>query len=170
MNRTVLVVGAVIVVPLLVFLALAFRSDPHQIESPLIGKPAPPFMLTDLDGRVWDLEQLRGKPVVLNFWATWCQPCMVEHPVLLAGARRYAGKASFLGVIYNDSPEAIRRFVAQRGAWGPSLVDTGAQAAIAYGVYGAPETYFINPQGVIVEKVVGAVTPEVLSGLLEGMQ
>jgi len=169
MNRTVLIVGAVIVVPLLVFLALAFQSDPRQIDSPLVGKTAPPFALTDLEGRLWQLEDLRGKPVVINFWATWCQPCMVEHPILIAGSRRYGDDVQFLGVIYQDRPAAIQRFLDRSGSWGPSLVDEGSQVAIAYGVYGAPETFFIDPDGVIVEKVVGIVTPEILAEHLGGM-
>ncbi len=162
MNRTVLVVGLVLVTPLLIVLALSFRSDPRNIESPLIGKPAPGFALADLDGRVVNLEMLRGKPVVINFWATWCQPCVVEHPVLLAGARRWAGQAEFLGVIYQDDPELIRKVMAQRGAWGPALVDPEVEVAIAYGVYGVPETFFIDANGIIVEKITGPVDPQSL--------
>lgn len=166
-NRGVLLGGALVTIPLLVFLALGFRADPHQIDSPLIGRPAPLFSLHDLDGRMVRLEELRGRPVVLNFWATWCQPCIVEHPVLQAGAQRYAGRAEFVGVIYQDEPELIREFVRTRGAWGPSLIDQDVSVALAYGVYGAPETFLIDRQGVIVEKVTGLVTPERLTGLLE---
>lgn len=167
MNRWVLVVGAVVVVPLLVFLAMGFRFDPRAIDSPLVGKPAPSFVLTDMDGNRFDLEELRGTPVVLNFWASWCQPCIVEHPVLRAAAQRYQGRVHFLGVIYQDEPANIRRFLARYGAWGPSLVDPGGKVAIAYGVYGAPETFFISPDGVIVEKVTSAVDPNLLVSILD---
>jgi cytochrome c biogenesis protein CcmG/thiol:disulfide interchange protein DsbE len=169
MNRKVLIVGLVVITPLLVFLALSFRSDPRVIESPLIGKPAPSFTLMDLDGQVVGLEDLKGKPVVLNFWATWCQPCIVEHPVLLAGARRYAGQVEFLGVIYQDKPELIRRFMQERGAWGPALIDPEVEVAIAYGVYGAPETFFIDAQGIIVAKIRSAVDPYSLVRIIDGM-
>ncbi len=169
MNRKVLIVGLLLITPLLVFLALSFRSDPRVIESPLIGKPAPAFTLTDLDGRVVGLEGLKGKPVVINFWSTWCPPCIVEHPVLLAGARRYAGQVEFLGVIYQDKPELIRSFMQQRGSWGPALIDPEVEVAIAYGVYGAPETFFIDAQGIIVEKITGPVDPETLVRIVEGM-
>jgi cytochrome c biogenesis protein CcmG/thiol:disulfide interchange protein DsbE len=155
MNKKVLLVGSLISIPLLIFLALSFRFDPRTIESPLIGKPAPAFSLVDLDGTRISLEGLRGRPVVLNFWATWCQPCVVEHPVLVDGARRYSGRVHFVGVIYQDEPDLIRRFTRQRGVWGPSLVDPEVRVAIAYGVYGAPETFFIDSQGTIVEKVTG---------------
>ncbi len=166
MNRNVLVAGAAIVVPLVVFLGLGFRSDPHFIESPLIGKPAPALRLTDLDGRAVDLVDLAGRPVVLNFWSTWCPPCIAEHGVLLDGARRYGDRVRFLGVVYQDDPDLIRAFVSGRGAWGPSLLDPGSEVAIRYGVYGPPETFFIDGQGVVRRKVIGPVTAGVLGAYL----
>jgi cytochrome c biogenesis protein CcmG/thiol:disulfide interchange protein DsbE len=171
-NRTALLLGAAFVLPLLIFLAISFRFDPRAIDSPLVGREAPTFSLADLDGQVHRLSDSRGRPVVINFWATWCQPCVVEHPVLQAGARRYQGQVDFLGVVYQDEPEKIRRFVTERGAWGPSLVDPGSKVAIAYGVYGAPETFFLDENGTIVERVAGLVRPEVMeriiSRLLQG--
>jgi cytochrome c biogenesis protein CcmG/thiol:disulfide interchange protein DsbE len=167
MNRKVLLVGTLLAVPLLVFLAISFRFNPRYIESPLVGKQAPEFVLEDLDGNVVDLAALRGRPVLLNFWATWCQPCIAEHPVLQAAARRYRGRAHFLGVIYQDETEKIQRFLAQRGAWGPSLVDPGVKVGIAYGVYGAPETFFIDKNGVVAEKFTGPLTPRELDRILE---
>lgn len=169
MNRVVLLVGAIVVVPLLVVLAVSFRYDPHIIESPLIGKPAPNFAMQDLEGRTFSLQALRGKPVVINFWATYCPPCIVEHPMLVAGARRYAGRVQLLGVIYQDEPELIQRFIHERGAWGPSLIDPDGKVAIAYGVYGPPETFFIDSDGVIVEKIIGAVPPDDFVRLIEEM-
>ena len=166
MNRTVLIVGALLVTPLLIFLALSFGSDPRSIDSPLVGKPAPDFTLADLDGEVVRLEALRGKPIVINFWATWCQPCLLEHPVLQQAARRYAGQVEFLGVVYQDDPALIRRFISSRGAWGPSLIDPEGDVAIAYGVYGAPETFFIRPDGVIEEKYTGPLQPRTLERLV----
>ena len=165
-NRTALGLGLLFVAPLLVFLALSFRSDPRRIDSPLVGKQAPGFELVDLDGHAVRLGDLRGKPVVLNFWATWCQPCIVEHPVLIDGARRYDGRVEFIGVVYQDEPELIRRFLATRGAWGRSVVDPGGEVAIAYGVYGAPETFFIDGEGTIQEKITGPVNPGLLDSLL----
>jgi len=169
MNRAVLIVGILVVTPLLIFLALSFRSDPRLIESPLIGRPAPDFNLADLDGNVVRLADLKGKPVLLNFWATWCQPCIAEHPVLQAGARFYEGQASFIGIIYQDKPELIRRFVETRGAWGPSLVDPDVGVAIAYGVYGAPETFIIDADGIVVEKLTGPVDAATLRGIMDSL-
>lgn len=169
MNRKALAVGAVVAVPLLAVLALALDFDPRFVESPLLGATAPAFRLQSLDGQVYDLRALRGKPVVLNFWSTWCPPCMEEHPLFSEAARRYAGRVQFLGVIYQDDPEKIRAFNERFGSWGPSLVDPQGEAAIAYGVFGPPETFFIDAEGRIVEKVMGAVPPEALVDLLEGM-
>ena len=167
MNRRVLAGGTTAVVPLVAFLALGLRHDPKVIDSPLLGKPAPGFSLLDLEGRESRLHELRGTPLVLNFWATWCGPCVVEHPLLRVAAKRYAGRVRFLGVIYHDQPGEIREFVRRRGSWGPSLIDPGSSVAIAYGVYGAPETYFIDAEGLITAKVTGALAPEVLFANVE---
>ena len=167
MNRKVLLVGTLIVVPLLVFLALSFGKDPRAIESPLVDTPAPGFALSDLDGQPVSLDELRGQPVMINFWATWCQPCVAEHPVLQAAARRYEGRAHFIGVIYQDDPDLIRAFLARRGGWGTTLLDPDGETAIAYGVYGAPETFFIDAGGTVVRKVTGPMNADFLSGIIE---
>ncbi len=172
MNNKVLIVGALLILPLLAVLAVAFRFDPHTVESPLVGKKAPDFALQDIDGNLYRLSDLRGKPVVINFWATFCPPCYQEHPVFLSASERHADDVVFLGVIYQDTPQKIRRWESQLGSWGPALVDEEGKVAIAYGVYGPPETFFIDREGMIAEKVIGAV-PEpfmrtVLDTLLEG--
>ena len=106
---------------------------------------------------------------MVNFWATWCQPCLAEHPVLVAGAKQYAGRATFFGVIYQDETEKIERYLDRMGEWGATLVDPDSKAAIAYGVYGAPETFFIDPEGIIVDKVTGAMSPRFLSRQIDSL-
>lgn len=167
MNRVALIVGALVAIPLLVFLAMGFNFDPHYIDSPLVGKPAPRFSLVDLDGNLVRLEDLLGQPVVINFWATYCVPCIYEHGTLQAAARRHEGEVHFIGVIYQDDPRLIRRFLEERGTWGPSLIDEGGEVAMAYGVYGPPETFFIDRDGIIAEKVIGQVYPDVMARILE---
>jgi len=168
-NRKVLLVGLILVAPLLAVLASGLRHDPREVVSPLIGRPAPGFSLADLDGRTLRLEDLQGQPAVVNFWATWCQPCAAENPIFSAVARRYAGRARFVSVIYQDSPEAIRAYEQQRGRWGSTLVDPESRTAIRYGVYGVPETFLIDARGLVREKVTGMVSFDGLSRSLEEM-
>lgn len=168
-NTKVLVIGAALVLPLVAFLSRGLVFDPHEMYSPLVGKQAPGFVLESLDGQRFDLDELRGRPVVLNFWSTWCAPCIQEHPTFVAASRFYGEDVRFLGVIYQDDNASIERFQAQYGAWGPSLVDPGGKTAIAYGVYGPPETFIIDAQGVIVDKVIGAIRPDHLKSTLDGL-
>ncbi|HEY8133549.1 MAG TPA: redoxin domain-containing protein [Thermoanaerobaculia bacterium] len=172
MNRTVLVVGSAITLALVAVLFLSLGNDPSHIDSPLIGRPAPPFALKAVNsGEMIDVTRLRGKPVVLNFWATWCVPCYQEHPVLVENAQRIGSNAQFVGVVFNDSEDKINAFLRQRGSAYPTLLDEQGKTAIAYGVGGVPETYFINPKGVIVAKFAGPMTTEVLqANLSKAMQ
>lgn len=162
MNRTVLIVGIAITLALVAVLFLGLGKDPTTINSPLIGKPAPQFALKSLDGQRIDISQLRGKPVVVNFWATWCVPCYQEHPVLVENARIIGPDAQFLGVVFNDDEAKINAFLRQRGSSFPTLLDEQGKTAIEYGVGGVPETFFINRKGVIVAKYVGPMTADVL--------
>jgi cytochrome c biogenesis protein CcmG, thiol:disulfide interchange protein DsbE len=169
-NRVALVVGALIAVPLVVFLALGFRHNPEVIESPLIGKPAPEFVLRDFAGAPIDLASLRGKPVVLNFWASWCQPCVAEHPLLVAAARRYGGEVAFVGVVPSeDTAAAVERFTQRFGKWGPVYHDADGRVSIAYGVFKLPETYFVSSDGRIVSKVSGPLDERSLLTNLEAV-
>ena len=167
MNKTVLIIGVVIVAVVVFVLFAGLGKDPQHIDSPLIGKPAPPFALKAVgSGETIDLDSLRGKPVVLNFWATWCGPCYEEHPTLVANAR-VLPNVQFVGVVFNDTEDKIMRFLAERGTAYPTLLDGNGKTAIAYGVGGVPETYFINPSGTIVAKFEGPLTTEALQANLE---
>jgi cytochrome c biogenesis protein CcmG, thiol:disulfide interchange protein DsbE len=153
LNRRVLAVGLVFVIPLLVVLLLNLGRDPHSVRSPLVGRAAPPFTMTPAGGGApVSLESLRGRPVVLNFWATWCAPCIQEHPAL-NGAAAARTDVAFLGVVYQDEEERIREFQRRYGSAYPSLLDPDGKTAIAYGIAGVPETFFIDTKGTIVAKV-----------------
>lgn len=169
LNPWILVAGLLLTVPLVLLFAKSFSFDPEFVESPLLGKPAPDFALTDLDGNTVSLSALRGRPVVLNFWASYCQPCVTEHPTFTAAAKHYRGEVEFLGIIYQDSEERISKFNQQLGAWGRSLVDPGGKVAIAYGIYGPPETFFIDRDGIIRLKVISAVHPQLMKETLDAM-
>jgi cytochrome c biogenesis protein CcmG/thiol:disulfide interchange protein DsbE len=165
-NKTVLIIGVVVVAVIVFVLFAGLGKDPAIIDSPLIGKTAPPFALKAVgSGETIDLESLRGKPVILNFWATWCGPCYEEHPTLVANARNLPN-VQFVGVVFNDEENKIMRFLAERGTAYPTLLDANGKTAIAYGVGGVPETYFINPAGTIVAKYAGPLSTEELQANL----
>lgn len=167
MNRKVLIIGAAIVIPFIVILTIGLKRDPHAIKSPLIGRVAPQFSLRDVStGQQIDLAALRGKPVVVNFWATWCVPCYEEHQVLRMAAANAGSSVQFVGVIYNDEEVKIQQFLAQNGSSYPTLVDDQGKTAIAYGVYGVPETFFIGRDGVIAAKHEGPLNPEAIMSYL----
>jgi cytochrome c biogenesis protein CcmG/thiol:disulfide interchange protein DsbE len=149
---------------LLYVLKDGFGRDPHKVPFMLERKPAPPFALRSMQGgEEVKLESLRGQPVVINFWASWCGPCKMEHPVLEWGAREYGGQARFLGVVFEDTEENARAFLQRYGASFPQLMDLRSRTAVDYGVAGVPETYFIDAQGVIRGKHVGPIDPETLA-------
>lgn len=159
-----LIIGLVVTLPILGLLYLGLSMDPHRMDAPLVGKAAPPFALTRLsDGETVTLESLRGKPVILNFWATWCLPCRQEHPILVRAAKDLGDKVQFVGIVYQDKNEAVNAWLDTYGGRGyPTLIDAGTKTGIAYGVYGVPETYFIDRDGIIRDKVVGPVHPQAL--------
>lgn len=167
MNWRSAILGAVLVVPLLVVLALGFGQDPHEVPSVLEGQPAPAFALTTVDGTPLSLAALRGKPVVLNFWATWCRPCKLEHGLLQQSARMYGDRVQFVGIVYQDELDAVRGYLKEGGDAYPQLMDQGSKIAIDYGVAGVPESFFIDAQGNIRRKQAGVLTPDVLHSTLD---
>jgi len=167
-NKKVLYIGLALVVPMLVLFAASFGNDPRAVPSVLEGAEAPTFELTTLDGDSVSLGGLQGKPVVINFWSTWCLPCKQEHHVLLDGARRHKD-VQFLGILYSDTPDKAVRYLATAGAAYPHLIDVNGRTAIDYGVAGVPETYFIDAAGRIVHKQVGPVNGPLLEALIARM-
>jgi cytochrome c biogenesis protein CcmG/thiol:disulfide interchange protein DsbE len=153
----------------LALLAYGFRVDPRAIKSPLVGRPASTFALTAFDGAPVSLETLRGKVVVLNFWASWCNPaCYDEAPALERAWRTYRDRGVVvLGVDMQDTAEAAQTFIRRFGLTFPNAPDAQGKVAVDYGVYGVPETFFVDRAGVIRSKHVGALTDEVLRTTVE---
>ena len=147
-------------VPVLVLLAYGVRTDPRAIPSPLVGKPAAAFALRAFDGSPVSLEGLRGQVVVLNFWASWCYPaCYEEAPTLERGWKQYKDRGvTVVGINIQDKEEPARRFLAQFGHTFPNAPDPAGRVSVDYGVYGVPETFFIDRWGRIRAKHVGALT------------
>lgn len=167
MNRTVLIAGIIIAVALVAVLFAGLGKDPSAIESPLIGKQAPPFALKAVgSGDIVDLSKLRGKPAVINFWATWCGPCYEEHPTLVQNARMLGSDVQFVGIVFNDTEQKIQSFLNQRGSAYPTLLDESGKTAVAYGVGGVPETFFLDRNGQIVAKYSGPLSTEELQANL----
>jgi len=171
MNWKVLAAGALIVIPLVTVLAMGFGQDPRALPNVMEGRTAPQFHLSDLDGmQSYDLAELAGKPVVLNFWASWCVPCAQEHPWLIRTAQQYEPRGVvFLGVLYGDEAVNGKAFLKRNGHAFPTLLDPGGHSALDYGVAGVPETFVISPQGQIVHKFVGPIEPDLMTELLERM-
>jgi cytochrome c biogenesis protein CcmG/thiol:disulfide interchange protein DsbE len=116
----------------------------------VVDGAAPGFSLTDLQGRAVRLADYAGRPVILNFWASWCIPCQAEFPMYLAArTARAAGGLEVLGVIYKDVTSDAARFMSDHGATWPALVDPDGAVARAYGVLGIPTTFFIDRSGVV---------------------
>ena len=129
------------------------------------GGPAPAFSLPDLTDptRTLSLSQFRGRPVLVNFWASWCIPCRKEMPLLEAAYRRVHGLVVFLGVDTNDTSGAALSFLRQTGVTYPSAYDPHGTAATAYGLFGLPTTVFVAPDGKILERHVGALSSDTLT-------
>ena len=163
--RLAWVVGGFIA--LVALLAVGLRLDPREVPSPLIGKPAPAFELPLLTApdRSFSQKEMLGKVWVLNVWASWCAPCLVEHPQI---TRLAAGAVPVVGLNYKDAREDALPWLARNGnPFVATVYDSAGRIALDYGVYGVPETYVIDRKGVIRYKRIGPVTPEILKEKIE---
>jgi cytochrome c biogenesis protein CcmG, thiol:disulfide interchange protein DsbE len=172
-RRLILVVLVVVAVVVPAAVALLGRAQPATRLEPLPpatvpstaartyppGTPAPALRLQGLDGGRVDLAALRGRPVVVNFWATWCDPCVREFPLLRqAAAAHRADRLAVVGVLTNDRPAAARDFVRAHGATWPIALDPTAATAGRWGAVGLPHTWFIRPDGTLASHQLGELT------------
>lgn len=164
-------------------LGFGMTRDARVIPSPLGGQPAPEFTLgimaeaDSLDrgnggnGDTVRLAELRGSVVIVNFWASWCLACREEHRALSETAEQYRERGvQFLGVLYKDVPRDARAWIARMGGQSyPTLLDPRARVAIDFGLYGVPETYFIDAAGVIAAKHIGPISAATLASRIDSL-
>jgi cytochrome c biogenesis protein CcmG/thiol:disulfide interchange protein DsbE len=151
-----LVIAATLPVILLALLGIVLLARAPASTPATQGSMAPDFALTDLDGNPIRLSDLRGRPVVLNFWASWCGPCVEEFPLLRDAAERHAADGLVvIGVVFQDRSAAARDFMARNGGTWQVAMDPGERVASAYGILGPPETYFIDREGIIEARHIG---------------
>ena len=146
------------------FLAIGLNRDPHEVPSPLIGKPAPAFEVPQLEqsNKNFSPESLKGQVWILNVWASWCVACREEHPILLELSK--AQIAPLIGLDYKDQRDNALAMLARQGnPYTLSAFDGNGRVGINYGVYGVPETYVIDKTGIIRFKQIGPITTEILN-------
>jgi len=161
MNKYLLI-PLVLFIGLVAFLLIGLHRDPHEVPSPLINKSAPDFQLQQLNepAKTISAKEMRGKVWLLNFWGTWCVACREEHPILVKYSKTNA--VPIYGVDYKDDRAAAMQMLAEEGnPYTMTLSDPEGRTSIDYGVYGAPESYLIDKQGVIRFKQIGPITDEV---------
>lgn len=168
MRRFLLPLG--IFIGLVIFLGIGLNLNPKEVPSPLIGKPAPQFSLPSLSdpSKVISPKQMLGQVWLLNVWASWCVACRYEHPILIEMAKK--SLVPIIGLDYKDVRADGLNWLAQFGnPYQDSAFDEDGRVGIDYGVYGVPETFLIDKQGVIRLKHIGPITPEVITQKLQPM-
>lgn len=166
---------ALLMVVLVVVLATRQPAQNRIADSPLIGRVAPPLVGEIIApqataGSAFDLDRLRGQWVVVNFFATWCTPCIVEHPELVEFSDRHAatGDASVVSVVFDDQASAVADFFAENGGDWPVL--DGEGVILDWAVSAVPESFLVSPDGIVAAKLVGGVTADGLDDVLAEIQ
>ena len=172
-TRRALWIAVAVAVPvamLIVVLAVQPPAGTRQAKSPLVGKAAPAAAGTTIDGAEASLADVRGggKWVVVNFFATWCVPCRLEHPDLVRFAEQHTtiGDAAVMGIVFGDNTQAVKEFRDEEGGDWPMLTDPSGRTAIDFGVAGVPESFLVDPEGKVVAKIVGGIRAPDLDRLL----
>jgi cytochrome c biogenesis protein CcmG/thiol:disulfide interchange protein DsbE len=160
---------AALVVPLILaaLLGAYLVSRIPAVAPTAIGNATPDISVADLDGNPIRLADLRGRPLIINFWASWCGPCVEEFPLLREAAARHTGDGLVvIGIVWGDRSEAARDFMARNGATWASAMDPGEQVSRDYGILGPPETYFIGRDGIIRARQIGQISAASLDAKL----
>lgn len=171
--RLIVLLAVVVVVGVGAVFGSRLGKDPTLVDTPLIGTPVPDvtFPLLESEGSV-SLRQLRGQILVVNFWASWCSQCRKEHPALMAANDAYrAMGVRFIGVDFQDQKSAAVAYLDElgRGEGFTYVSDPGSKGAVEFGVYGVPETFFVDRTGTIVAKITGAADAPLLGRVLDAI-
>jgi cytochrome c biogenesis protein CcmG, thiol:disulfide interchange protein DsbE len=146
-------------------------SNAASLSGGLIGSPAPEFALKSIDGSTVQLSELRGKALMVNFWATWCPPCKEEMPVLQSAYEKYRDEGfEFVGIDMKEDEATVRNFVEEGGYSWTFLLDSDGQVSNSYRVVGVPTTYFIDREGIIQGMFIGAISKSVLESKLDSIK
>ena len=177
MNRGLRWVGYGVALAGVVFavvLASRFGVDPGLVDSPLLGKPAPEFTLAPLEGGdTVSLSDLQGEIVVVNFFASWCLQCRNEHQAITSTADAFADQGvTFVQISYQESPPVSLEYLKAAGRSDAALylADPGSRTAIAYGVFGIPETFFVDEEGTVVGKIIGESDAMTLGATIDAIK
>jgi cytochrome c biogenesis protein CcmG, thiol:disulfide interchange protein DsbE len=167
-RRTPLLAGVAAAVAIIVaLLAAGLGRDPSVIASPLVGRMAPNFTLSRLDGPPVTLSKLRGQVVVINFWASWCAECKVEQAALDQTWQQFQDSGVVLiGVNFEDETAAAAGYVRAADVTYPVVEDTDSSTALAYGLRGVPETFIVNRSGRVVNRIIGPVEATALTSAI----
>jgi cytochrome c biogenesis protein CcmG/thiol:disulfide interchange protein DsbE len=166
-----LALAAAIVVVVGVLLAVSLRSHDSSTKEPpgatiagraVVGKAAPTFTATDLEGRAVSLASYRGRALIVSFGASWCHPCREEYPLLVEAAAEHGKKLAIVSVMHDDLSRDARAFVREFHAAWPAINDETDAISRAYGVVGVPQTFFITPEGVVQARVFGITSHRAL--------
>jgi cytochrome c biogenesis protein CcmG/thiol:disulfide interchange protein DsbE len=166
------VVVGVVMSAFVALLATRNSAVDQQARSPLLGLPAPAIAAQDVSGQAVQLAAEQGKFVLVNFFASWCVPCQIEHPEIVRWLARHAAKgdASVVAVTFEDTAANARQFMQANGGDWPVVPDPGGQIALDYGVRGPPESFLLNPNGVVLAKFIGRVTADGLDNVVARAQ
>ncbi|MET0728692.1 MAG: TlpA disulfide reductase family protein [Acidimicrobiales bacterium] len=169
--RTALIAALAVGLVVALMIAVLATRDPSTervTQSRLLGELAPIVEGTTLDGGAFDLADHRGRWVVVNFFATWCTPCLAEHPELVAFEADHTatGDASVVSVLFDDQAEDARTFFEERGGRWPVVLDDDGTVGVAYGVARVPESFLVAPDGTVVRRLVGGVTAAEIDHIL----
>lgn len=168
MNWKILALSSLVTLPIIAVLAFSFGRDPHAVPFMMTGKEAPTFEIRHIGGGAAETvarlskSDLAGQPFIMNFWATWCVPCQLEHPVFEWADKEIGQRIKIFGVLYEDDEATAREFLKAHPSRIAHYFDARGRMGVDYGLSGVPETYFVDRYGRIQYKHEGPIDAQTL--------